>query len=618
MRTTEAAAPRTGALSIGPSAPGRRLRLDEHLAMTALALMAVLPIVEIVGRRTLGHGLPGAASYVQHLTLWLAFLGASVAARQGRHLALATRTLLPPAVRRGAGFVPGAVMCAVTAVLTWAALQLVLAERVSTVTLAGGVPIAVALAIMPVGFAAILLSFWQQAAGSWPRHAGVALVVATALALGLVSDAVAEALRWPLIGLIVVATVLGAPIFVALGGAALVLFFASGVPVGAVPAETYRIVSSPTLATIPLFTLAGMLLAEGHTPARLVRLFRAVAGWLPGGTAVAAILVCAFFTTFTGASGVTILALGGLLLPVLLKEGYSLPFSIGALTAAGSIGLLFPPSLAVILYGVSARTPITDLFLAAVVPGVVLVGLMSAYAIREGWRSGARWGRPDLREIAMASWEAKWEVALPAVVLASIFGGFATLVEAAALTALYSLAIKVGVHRDVHWRGDLPRIMRESVVLVGGVLIIVGAALGLTSYMVDAQIPLRSAEWIRGGIESRFLFLLALNGFLLLAGCMMDIFSAIFVVVPLILPVAQAFDIDPLHLGTIFLVNLELGYLTPPVGMNLFLAAFRFQRPLLEVSRAVVPFLLVQLVAVALVTFLPALSLGVVRWLGGG
>jgi C4-dicarboxylate transporter, DctM subunit len=384
--------------------------------------------------------------------------------------------------------------------------------------------------------------------------------------------------------------------------------------VGAVPSATLQITSQDTLPTLPLFTLAGTLLARGGTPERLVRVFRALAGWLPGGTAVATVLVCAFFTTFTGASGVTILALGSLLLPVLMKDRYSERFSLGTVTASGSIGLLFPPSLPIILYGVKAQTSVLDMFYACILPGVLLVGLVSAYCIREGVVEGATWKRVDPREIAASVWAAKWEIALPVVVFVSLFGGFASTVEAAALTVLYTLFIKCVVYRDVGVRGELPAVLTESTILVGGVLIILCAALGFTNYLIDAQIPAKGAAWVTAGIHSRWAFLLILNGFLLVVGCLMDIFSAIFVVVPLILPVAAAFEIDPLHLGAIFLINLELGYLTPPVGMNLFLSSYRFNTPLSRVARAALPFILVQVGAVLLVTFVPWLSVGFARW----
>ncbi len=630
---TEAPPEATGASAPPAAAPAARSTRWWHapenlVAAFALVVMAALPIAEIAGRRLIGHGVPGSVGYVQHLTLWVAFLGAMLASRERRHLALATTSFLPRGARAVTGLFASAVSCAVASVLARAAFEMVRLERASMLTLGGGIPIFVAEAIIPVGFAVIALRAWWQAGwppdegvqtratalAAWSRRGAVIAVVAAVFLLGRLPDASAAALRWPLVAVIVAATVAGAPIFVTLGGLALVLFYADAGSLAAVPSETYRIVSSPTLPTIPLFTLAGCLLAEGKTPARLVRLFAAVAGWLPGGTAVAAVLVCAFFTTFTGASGVTILALGGLLLPVLVKDVYPERFSLGAVTASGSIGLLFPPSLPVILYGIAGRTPINEMFIGSLLPGCVLVGLVSAYCIRAGFRYGAGWHRPNPREVAAALWDAKWEVALPVVVFVSLFGGFATTVEAAALTALYALVVKCGVQREIRIRGHLPRVLLESAILVGGVLIILGCALGLTSYLIDAEIPARGAAWVRAGISSRWVFLLMLNGFLLIVGCLMDIFSAIFVVVPLLLPIAAAFDVSPLHLGVIFLVNLELGYLTPPVGMNLFLSSMRFRKPMFEVTRAAFPFLLVQLTGVLLVTYVPALSVGVVNW----
>ena len=609
-------------------------RVENGISLAALAAMALLPLVEMVGRPLLGIGVPGSVGLVQHLTMWVAFLGAMIASRERRHLALATATFLPAVLRPFAEVVAAIATTSVGAVLTVASAQLVQAERQNIPTLTAGIPIWVAMLVIPVGFAIVALRAWWQSGIpgapegqvpppplppglAWTRRAAVAAGVAAVLSLAYAPESTAVAARWPLIAGLVAATVLGAPIFVTLGGAALVLFYADAIPLAAVASETYKIVSSPTLPTIPLFTMAGVLLAEGGTPTRLVRLFQALAGWLPGGTAVAAILVCAFFTTFTGASGVTILALGGLLLPVLMKDVYSERFSLGAITSAGSIGLLFPPSLPVILYGISAGTPVNEMFAAALGPGVVLVGLVALYSLGEGIRRGSRWRSPDLREIGAAAWAAKWEVVLPVVVFVSLFGGFASTVEAAAITVFYAFLIKCLIYRDVSITRRLPHVLVESAVLVGGVLIILGCALGLTGYLIDAEIPTRGAEWVRATIESRWAFLITLNVFLLIVGCLMDIFSAIFVVVPLILPIAAAFEVHPLHLGAIFLTNLELGYLTPPVGLNLFLASMRFRRSMYEVVRAVLPFLAVQVAAVTLVTFVPALSVGFAAWVMG-
>jgi tripartite ATP-independent transporter DctM subunit len=611
---------------------------ENSVGIIAILAMAVLPIAEIVGRRFLGQGVPGSITWVQDLTLWVAFAGGIIAARDRRHLSLATTTFLSPSVRTYADMVASAVGCSVAVVLAWAAYHAVDIDRQSVAELSGGVPRWMVKTIMPIGFAMIAIRMWWQSglvpahefendaatayppATAWTRRAIVLAVVLAAVSLAWVPEVSVAAWRWPLVAVIIGATILGAPIFVLLGGLAVVLFYADAVTVMSVPMATLQIVSKPTLPTIPLFTMAGTLLARGGTPERLVRVFRALAGWLPGGTAVAAVLVCAFFTTFTGASGVTILALGALLLPVLMRDVYSERFSLGTVTASGSIGLLFPPSLPIILYGQFASTasrpvPIDHMFFACILPGLVLVGLVAAYCVREGVVRGATWKRVDPREIALSVWAAKWEIALPVVVFVSLFGGFATTVEAAALTVLYTLFIKCVVYRDVNIRRDLPKALTESTILVGGVLIILCAAMGFTEYLILAEIPAKGADWVTAGIHSRWVFLLILNGFLLIVGCLMDIFSAIFVVVPLILPVAAAFNIDPLHLGAIFLINLELGYLTPPVGMNLFLASYRFNKPMSQVTRAVLPFMLVQLAAVLLVTYVPWLSEGFAHWL---
>jgi len=612
---------------------------ENGVGILAILAMAVLPIAEILGRHLLGQGVPGSITWVQNLTLWVAFAGGIIAARDRRHLSLATTTFLSPSVRTYADLVASAVGCSVAAVLAWAAYHTVDLERQSIVALSGGVAIWMVYTIMPIGFALIAIRMWWQSGlmpahefeseaatayrptVAWTRRAIVLAIVLAAFSLAWVPEASVAAWRWPLVAVIIGATILGAPIFVLLGGLAVVLFYADAgtmmsvrSAVGAVPNATLQIASQETLPTIPLFTLAGTLLARGGTPERLVRVFRAVAGWLPGGTAVAAVLVCAFFTTFTGASGVTILALGSLLLPVLMGDRYSERFSLGTVTASGSIGLLFPPSLPIILYGVQARTPVNEMFYACILPGFVLVGLVAAYCIREGVVEGATWKKVDPREIVLSVWAAKWEIALPIVVFVSLFGGFATTVEAAALTVLYTLFIKCVVYRDVSVRRELPKVLTESTVLVGGVLIILCVAMGFTNYLIDAEVPAKGAAWVTAGIEQRWVFLLILNGFLLIVGCLMDIFSAIFVVVPLILPVAAAFHIDPLHLGAIFLINLELGYLTPPVGMNLFLASYRFNKPMPQITRAVLPFMLVQLAAVLLVTFVPWLSEGFAHW----
>jgi tripartite ATP-independent transporter DctM subunit len=586
-------------------------RQGENILMAAALLaMGVFPVLEMVLRALWNTGIPGSSGYVQHLTLWVGFLGAMVAAREGRHLSLSTGIVsLPPLVDRLTDVVAAAVSAAVAAALAWASLRFVQVEFESPVVIGGWLPLWAVETILPASFAVIAVRFVARAE-TWTDRAFVGLGIPAAAGIGFLLEPFAGEIVLPTLVGLVAAAFLGAPIFVVLGGTALALLFAEGVPVAAIPVEAYRIIVSPSIPTIPLFTLTGYLLAEGGASRRLVRLFRALFGWLPGGLAIAAAVVCAFFTTFTGASGVTILALGGLLLPVLLASGYPQRFSLGLLTATGSIGLLFPPSLAIILYGVVAHVPIPDLFKAGVVPGLLMVVAVAGFGVYMAMRAGAPRPPFDAREAAAALWQAKWEILLPGVVLFSIFGGFATLIEAAAITALYALVVEVVIHRDLHPTQDLPPILLKSATLIGGVFVILGVAMGMTNYLVDAQIPMKAAAWVTAHVDSRLLFLLMLNLFLLIVGCLMDIFSAIVVVVPLILPMGQAFGIDPIHLGIIFLVNLELGYLTPPVGMNVFFASHRFDQPLVHMYRCALPFLLILVVVLLLVTYVPILTLG--------
>lgn len=584
-------------------------RLETVLAVAAMAAMTLLPLLEIVARKTVGRGVPGSAPVVQHLTLLVAFLGAALAARFEKLLALSTVSFLPSRWLAPVRVFTSALTAAVASGLVWASLELVRAEREAGTLLVGPVPVWAIVVVMPVGFGAVAARVILHASPAWWGKALASLGLAIPVLLGWAAPLAAERLLTPAVVIIVAATVLGLPIFAAIGGLALVLFWSTGTPVAAVTVEAYRLAASPLLPAIPLFTLGGYFLAEGGASQRLVRTFEALVGWAPGGPAILTVLVFAFFTSFTGASGVTILSLGGLLLPVLIKARFPENFSLGLVTAAGSLGVLFPPSLPVILYGVYSHTEIDRLFLGGLIPAFLLVVLVSAWCVWNGRRLHAERVAFSAREAGAAVWAAKWELALPVVVLVGIFGGFATLVEAAALTVLYALLVECFVYKDLSLRRDLARVVTESTTLVGGVLLILGVALGFTNYLIDAEIPARAVDWVRAHIEARWVFLLALNGFLIIVGCLLDIYSAILVVVPLIAPMGEAFGVDPIHLGVIFLANLQLGYLTPPVGMNLFLAAYRFNQPLARVYRDSFPFLLVMLLGVLLITYVPELSL---------
>lgn len=417
------------------------------------------------------------------------------------------------------------------------------------------------------------------------------------------------------LGLVFLALALvGTPLFAIISLIAITAFYFAGIDSAAVIVELYRIAKQPILLAIPLFTFAGFLLAESKTPRRLVNLSQAFFGWMPGGTSVVAVVSCAIFTAFTGASGVTIVALGGLLYPVLLKENYPDKFALGVLTASGDLGLLFPPSLPIILYGLVSGVNIDKLFIAGILPGALLIFILSAYNIFYVRDLKLPTSPFSLRRAAKAMREAAWEIPLPFIILIGIYGGFFTATEAAAVTAFYVLVVEVFIYRDIHIFRDLPRVMRDSMVLVGGILVILGAALGLANYLVDEEIPMRILDFMRHFITSKAVFLITLNIFLLVVGAMMDIFSAIMVVVPLIIPIAKTFGVDPVHLGIIFLTNLGIGYLTPPVGINLFIASFRFNQPILKLYRAAFPFLIMLLIALIIITYFPQVSLFLVRF----
>ena len=617
-------------------------RTEDAVLIIALFLMALIPVVELVGRALFRTGIVGATEYLQHLTLWIGFLGAMLATREGKHLRIATPlNWLSPRAGRTLDCVEAFVSAAVCIGLFGASLQLVVAEApglppwsaniipdfverwlepfglfedAGLTTVAGWIPIWLAEAVMPFGFAVMAIRFILRSSKRIWVRALVGLSVPTMIFLPMLCSGYAPALVLPGLILLGTAAVLGTPIFILLGGTALLLFWGDGVTVAAIPAETYRIVASPIFPTIPLFTLAGFILSESRASERLVRVFEGLFGFIPGGLAVAATLLCAFFTTFTGASGVTILALGGLLLPVLLKSGFKKDFSVGLLTSTGSLGLLLPPSLVVILYGVIARVPIIDMFKAGLVPGVLLIAPICLFCVWQGFKTGAGRAPFDFRKAATAIWIAKWEVIMPIFLLVIIFGGLCTLVEASAVLVVYALIVEGLIYRDLTLRGLLSMLVKCAT-LIGGVLIILGVAMGLTSYLVDAQVPMHAAAWATKHLQTKWVFLLALNGGLIIVGCLMDIYAALVVVVPLILPMAELFGVHPAHLGIIFLANLQIGYLTPPVGMNLFLGSFRFERPLTSVSRDAFPFLLIMAAVVLLVTYVPWLSVGVMELL---
>jgi C4-dicarboxylate transporter, DctM subunit len=404
----------------------------------------------------------------------------------------------------------------------------------------------------------------------------------------------------------------GAPLFSVIAAVGLLAFHAAGIDTAALIAELYRLVDFPALIAIPLFTFAGYLLAESQAPRRLVALAQALFGWMPGGLAVVAIVSTAVFTAFSGASGVTIIALGGLIFPALLKEGYPRKFSLGLMTTSGSLGLLFPPSLPIILYSIVAGVSIDKLFVAGLLPGLLLIVVLSAYGIRMGIAARVPRTPFRFREAGRALKDAAWEAPLPIVVIGGIYGGLVTATEAAALTAVYLLVVEVLIRREISPVRGLARVIRESMVLVGAILVMLGAAMGVTSYVIDQQIPMKLFAFVSHYVSSKIVFLIILNVFILVMN-MVEIFSAIIIVVPIIVPVALQYGVDPVHLGIIFLLNLEIGYMTPPLGLNLFLSSLRFKEPLPRVYRTVLPFFGLLAAVLLLITYVPDLSLFAAR-----
>ena len=413
--------------------------------------------------------------------------------------------------------------------------------------------------------------------------------------------------------LLILLALLGAPLFAVIAAGAMWGFYQADIDLAVMGIEFFRLAEMPMLVSIPLFTFAGYLLSESQAPARLVKLSQALLGWLPGGLAIVALFACALFTAFTGASGVTIVALGALLFPALMQAGYKENFNLGLITTSGSLGLLFAPSLPLILYavivqqmGVGEPLTIDELFLAGIIPGLLMLFMLS------GW---SMWQNRDLpthsmewKEVASALRESCWEIPLPFIVLGGIYSGFFAVSEAAAVTALYVLIVEVLIYREIPLK-KLPQIMRNSMVLVGALLIILGLSLASTNYMIDADIPTRMFDFIKEHVDSPLTFLILLNIFLLILGAMLDIFSALILIIPLLLPIALGYGIDPVHLGIIFLANMQLGYFTPPVGLNLFIASYRFKKPVMQLYKATLPFFFILLFAVLIITYVPALSL---------
>ncbi len=603
-------------------------------AFVILVLLALFPTLEILVRNTLKTGIPGSSSYMQHLVIWVTFIGGMITSRENQHLALRIGLeAIREDIRRHIIIAISLIGFSICLSFGISAISFVILAFDSSVSI-GFLPLRLVNMIMPVGFVVMgfrFISGIHEKLSLKTVLSVLGIIIAILFSISSIDNLITSInpgmsltdspmysvvnsgtvyIALPVIIILIGLGLLGMPIFVVLGGIAYFLFIRSGGSLSVIPNESYTLLIGNAIPAIPLFTFAGFILSESRSGERLVNLFKSLFGWLPGGMAFMAVLVCAFFTTFTGASGVTILALGGLLSYVLINSGkYSENFTTGLLTASGSIGLLFPPSLPIILYGVVAQINIKEMFVGGLFPGLVMVLILGLYSVTISFRKKIELTTFDLKEALWSIRTAIWEILLPFIIVAGFFGGLFSIVETGAVAVVYSLIIVLVIHRDIRVR-DMPTVMLKSVPIIGGVLVILALARGLSYYIVDAEIPVALSTWVEMHIQSKILFLVILNLALLLTGCIMDIFSALVVVVPLILPLGELFGIHPVHLGIIFLANLELGYLTPPVGLNLFLASYRFEKPLTRIYGNVIPFFLVLLVTVILITYIPWISTG--------
>ena len=588
-------------------------RAIDWLCLSLFFILISFPIFQILGRYINFFSIPASQEIVQHMTLWIGFIGAVIAARSNKLLSVVREPVFKSMKKVSLPqFFVHIFSLSVVFVLSVSYLKMIQIGFQYPDYIAPFIPTWFAQSIIPVG---LILIWYQMILTSsselkYRLFVSIFSMIPTMILYFWQFPLSNPFLLWSKVIFSIILVAFGLPIFILL--ASLSIFFFLSEPsewatnydlISTISDSAYRIVVSPTLAAIPIFTLAGYILAESNISDRLIKFFKASLGWLPGSTVLIVVLLCAFFTALTGGSGVTILALGAILYPILIHDGYSKRFSLGIITTAGSLGLLFPPSLPAIIYSVTAGINPLELFRQALIPAIFLMSIMFFYGL---------YMRPKNKKIEKFVFKnaydtaniAKWEIAIPLLIILSLFSGFATLVESAALLVLYVLTIELFVFKDISL-DNLPKIIIDCSTLVGGVLIILGFAMGFTGYLVDAQIPLKILNFVQSTISSKIIFLLALNILLLIVGCLMDVFSAIIVVVPLIAPLATYFGIDPFHLAIIFIANLELGYITPPVGMNLYLSSYRFNKDMPTIYNATLPFFFIRLIGVLIITYIP-------------
>ena len=585
----------------------------DWLCLFLFFILISFPIFQILGRYINFFSIPASQEIVQHMTLWIGFVGAVIAARSNRLLSVVREPVFNSLEKVSlAQFFVHVVSLSVVFVLSVSYLKMIQIGFQYPDYIAPYIPSWFAQSIIPIG----LMLIWYQmiitssSDSKYRLFVSVISIIPTIVLYFWQFPLANSLLLWSKVIFSIALVAFGLPIFILLALLSILFFLSEPSEwatnydlISTISDSAYRIVVSPTLAAIPIFTLAGYILAESNVSERLIKFFRASLGWLPGSTVLIVVLLCAFFTALTGGSGVTILALGAILYPILIHDGYSKQFSLGIITTAGSLGLLFPPSLPAIIYSVTAGINPLELFKQALIPAIFLMSIMFFYGLykRPKNKNVKKFVFKEAYEKAKV---AKWEIAIPLLIILSLFSGFATLVESAALLVLYVLTVELYIFRDISLK-SLPEIVINCSTLVGGVLIILGFAMGFTGYLVDAQIPLKILNYVQSTISSKIVFLLALNILLLVVGCLMDVFSAIIVVVPLIAPLATYFGIDPFHLAIIFIANLELGYITPPVGMNLYLSSYRFDKDMPTIYSATLPFFFIRLIGVILITYIP-------------
>lgn len=603
--------------------------LERLLAGGALVLMLLVPLAEMLLRPLLGKGIANAPLFVQHFGLWLAMFGALVAERGGHLTSLGpgfSGSANPRLRGLARAFAQGS-SALIAGMLAQASARFVESEWGAAHDIAYGIPASLFQLAMPLGFLWLAVRLGSQvgmpgpggrtgAGAGWPRWQRVPALLLPLLGW-LTVDRLDGAILslWPFalwLGLILLC---GAPVFAVLGGLALALFWSEGQPLAAVPLSHYQITVNPSLPALPLFTLAGLVLARSGAAARLSTLFTALFGGGARGTAVAGAVLCSGFTALTGGSGVTILALGGLLLPLLTRAGFPESRGIGLVTSASALGVLLAPAVPLIMFAIIARVPINAMFLAGVLPALVMIAclLLIGGFLRRTGLTVDRAIRPDFALARTAAWAARWELLAPVVAIGSLVSGLATPTESAALTAAYAILTQAWAHRELDGAA-LGRVVVNCVEVIGGIMLILGMALGLTNYLIDAGIPDAAVEWVQGVLPNRWAFLIALNVFLLIAGALMEIYAAIIVLVPLLLPVALAYGIDPLHFGVIFLANLEMGFLCPPAGMNLYFASAMFDKPIRQVAVAILPALLAMFCGALIISALPFLATALPGW----